>query len=305
MELVLIPSTTQDEWMQALSLLTGYDKADLIAVDQYFFSVFNPDHYKTVSNLKRLLGSAESMRKLSANIAQITNFIKPILNTNDVSDLRANLKTRYDEDTWLSTLKEIMDKIRPQKRNALVTYLLATNPDIKNENDLYEYFLVDVEMGACMSSSRIVLAHNSIQLFVQRCLMGLEPEAIANTEEDPDWNQWKWMKNYRVWEANRKIFLYPENWYDLTLADDKSFLLTDFINELQQNELTNDTAEQSVRNYLEKLDNIAFLEVKATWYDVPTRTMHVVARTKGEILLFIIIEDLKMNVTGLPGRKWI
>lgn len=281
MELVLNALTTQDEWMQALALLTGYEKTDLVTVDHYFFSTFNPDNYKTVSNLKRLLGSAESMRKLSANIAQITNFIKPILNTNDVSDLRANLKTRYDEDTWLSTLKEIMDKIRPQKRNALVTYLLATNPDIKNENDLYEYFLVDVEMGACMSSSRIVLAHNSIQLFVQRCLMGLEPEAIANTEEDPDWNQWKWMKNYRVWEANRKIFLYPENWYDVTLADDKSFLLTDFINELQQNELTNDTAEQSVRNYLEKLDHIAFLEVKATWYDVPTRTMHVVARTKG------------------------
>ncbi len=281
MELVLNASITQDEWMQALSLLTGYDKADLIAVDQYFFSAFNPDNYKAVSNLKRLLDSADSMRMLSANIGQITNFIKPLLNANDTADLRTNLKTRYDEDTWLSTLKEIMDKIRPQKRDALVTYLLATNPDVKNENDLYEYFLVDVEIGACMPSSRIVLAHNSVQLFVQRCLMGLEPEAIANTEEDPDWNQWKWMKNYRVWEANRKIFLYPENWYDVTLADDKSFLLTDFINEIQQNELTNDTAEQSVRNYLEKLDNIAFLEVKATWYDVPTRTMHVFARTKG------------------------
>jgi hypothetical protein len=23
---------------------------------------------------------------------------------------------------------------------------------------------------------------------------------------------WEWMKRYRVWEANRKIFLYPENW---------------------------------------------------------------------------------------------
>ena len=33
------------------------------------------------------------------------------------------LKARYDEDTWLSTLKEITDIIRPQKRNALVAYL--------------------------------------------------------------------------------------------------------------------------------------------------------------------------------------
>ena len=25
---------------------------------------------------------------------------------------------------------------------------------------------------------------------------------------------WKWTKNYRVWDANRKIFLYPENWIE-------------------------------------------------------------------------------------------
>ncbi len=24
--------------------------------------------------------------------------------------------------------------------------------------------------------------------------------------------EWEWRKNYRVWDANRKIFLYPENW---------------------------------------------------------------------------------------------
>jgi uncharacterized protein len=26
--------------------------------------------------------------------------------------------------------------------------------------------------------------------------------------------EWKWRKNYRVWDANRKIFLYPENWIE-------------------------------------------------------------------------------------------
>jgi hypothetical protein len=191
------------------------------------------------------------------------------------------LKSRYDEDTWLSTLKEIMNVIRPLKRNALISYILATHPEFKDTNDLYEYYLVDVEMESCMPSSRIVQAHNSIQLFVQRCLMGLEPDAIADVDNDPNWNQWKWMKNYRVWEANRKVFLYPENWYDVTLSDEKSFLLDEFINEIQQNELTNDSAEVALRTYLEKLDHISFLEVMATWYDTKNRNMHVFARTKG------------------------
>jgi len=26
--------------------------------------------------------------------------------------------------------------------------------------------------------------------------------------------QWEWLKRYRVWNANRKIFLYPENWVE-------------------------------------------------------------------------------------------
>ena len=272
---------SRDEFLTKVSLLTGYEKDDLDAVDAHLFAAFDIANYKDIKNWKRLFECDDFARKLGAQVTQIKKYIAPVLTAQEVNDLRATLKSRYDEDTWLNTLKEIMDAIRPQKRNALVAYLLATNLDMKDKNDLYEYFLVDVEMEACMPSSRIVQAHNSIQLFVQRCLMGLEPAAIADVENDPNWNQWKWMKNYRVWEANRKVFLYPENWYDVTLTDDKTYLLTEFINEIQQNELTNDTAEEALKKYLEKLDNIAFLEVMATWYDVPSRDMHVFARTKG------------------------
>ncbi|MGV3764390.1 Tc toxin subunit A-related protein [Parapedobacter sp.] len=281
MALSLRPATTKDELMRAIALLTGYEKDELAAIDAHLFAVFDRANYHHTHTWERLIECAELMRKLGATMAQVVNYVKPTLVLSDISDLRATLKSRYDESTWLSTLKEIMDTVRPQKRDALVAYLLATQTEAKDENDLYEYLLVDVEMGACMPSSRIVLAHNSVQLFVHRCLMGLEPDAIAEVEKDPNWGQWKWMKNYRVWEANRKVFLYPENWYDVTLADDKSYLLAEFIDELQQNELTNDTAEEALRGYLEKLDGIAFLEVMATWYDVPTRNMHVFARTKG------------------------
>jgi hypothetical protein len=271
----------RDEFLNTLALLTGYEKDDLNAIDAHLFAAFDITQYEKTENWKRVLECADFARKLAASVSQITKYINPVLTSAEVEDLRATLKSRYDEDTWLSTLKEIMDTIRPQKRNALVAYLLATNPDVADENELYEYFLVDVEMESCMPSSRIVLAHNSIQLFVQRCLMGHEPDAIADIESDPNWNQWKWMRNYRVWEANRKVFLYPENWYDVSLTDDKTFLLSELVNEVQQNELTNDTAEEAVKNYLGKLDNIAFLEVMATWYDVPARKMHVFARTKG------------------------
>jgi len=281
-ELIQTETASADEFMNLMALLSGYEKEDLIAIDKHLFTSFDIANYKDIANWERLFECADLVRKLGATIVQIEQFISPTLSSDAAKVLRKNLQHRYDENTWLSALKEIMDAIRPQKRNALVAYLLAKHPQkFKNENDLYEHYLVDVEMEACMPSSRIVLAHNSIQLFVQRCLMGLEPHAIANIDVDPEWNQWQWMKNYRVWEANRKVFLYPENWYDVTLTDDKSYLLKEFIDEIQQNELTNDIAEEAIINYLEKLDDIAFLEVMATWYDMPARIMHVFARTKG------------------------
>ncbi|OPX85500.1 MAG: hypothetical protein A4E53_03494 [Pelotomaculum sp. PtaB.Bin104] len=280
---MLLPGSTaaRDELIEKISLLTGYAKEAIEAVDQHLFPAFSLEHYRAVDTWEVLIKCLEHLRKLGITVEQAIELIKPSLTGEDTKQLRMALKARYDEDTWLGTLKEIMDAIRPQKRNALVAYLLAVNPEMKDENDLYDYFLIDVEMEAGMPSSRIVQAHGTIQLFVQRCLMGLEPKAAADIVNDHGWEQWKWMKNYRVWEANRKVFLYPENWIEAELRDDKSFLFTELENELQQNELTDYAAEEALVRYLEKLDNIAFLEVMATWYQSDIKTMHVFARTKG------------------------
>jgi hypothetical protein len=280
---MLLPGSTatRDQFLERLSLLTGHEQDSLDQIDAYFFAVFNFTNYRDITNLETLLDSADYIRLLATNIDGIKLFIKPGLTADAAAALRTSLKSRYDETTWLDTLKEVMDAIRPQKRDALVAYLLATEPELKDENDLYDYLLVDVEMEACMPSSRIVQAHGSIQLFVQRSLMGLEPKAAADVDNDSGWEWWKWMKNYRVWEANRKVFLYPENWIEAELRDDKSFLFTELENELQQNELTEFTAERAIIRYLEGLDNISFLEVVATWYDTVEKTMHVFARSKG------------------------
>ena len=79
-------------------------------------------------------------------------------------------------------------------------------------------------MGVCMRTSRIKQALSSVQLYLQRCLLGLErvrtPYPVAPHQINTQ--RWNWMKNYRVWEANRKVFLYPENWIEPELRDDKT-----------------------------------------------------------------------------------
>jgi hypothetical protein len=221
------------------------------------------------------------LRTLGLDVASGNSVIKATLTPADTLIMRQALKARYQESEWLGVLRNIQDPLRQQKRDALVAFLLAQNPSLKSANDLYDYFLIDVEMCSCMPTSRIVQAHATIQLFVQRCLMGLEPHSVANIRQDAEWSQWKWMANFRVWEANRKIFLYPENWIEPELRDDKSELFTELEDTLQQNELTDRAVENAAIAYLEKLDEIAQLDVMATYYQTDISTMHVFARTKG------------------------
>jgi ABC toxin-like protein/neuraminidase-like protein/putative peptidoglycan binding protein len=135
---------------------------------------------------------------------------------------------------------------------------LVTTP--RSADELLDYFLIDVQMNSRMLTSRIKQAISSVQLFVQRCLLNLEP-AVSPDEIDPD--RWEWMKHYRIWEANRKVFLYPETYIVPELRDDKTPFFKELETELLQNELTDATIETAFSNYLRKLDEVARLDIRA------------------------------------------
>ena len=90
-------------------------------------------------------------------------------------------------------------------------------------------------------------------------------------------------RKYRVWEANRKVFLYPENWIEPELRRDKSSFFRDLENELLQNEVNQYTGETAFLNYLEKLDGVAQLEIAGFYQedDADRTILHVFGRTKG------------------------
>lgn len=202
------------------------------------------------------------------------------------SGVKAGVKARYSDDAWLEVVRPIQKPIRESKCNALCSFLIEDsqrNADYSatwyTKNDLYFYFLIDPEMTACQLTSRIKLAMSSVQLFVQRCFLNLEPSVI--TEGNNTWNQWTWMKNYRVWEANRKVFLYPENWIEPDLRDDKTPFFKDLEDELNGGDITKDLAEDVYQNYLQKLNDVSKLNVCGLYHETDTDTnlLHVIART--------------------------
>ena len=175
-------------------------------------------------------------------------------------------KAKYGEEKWLNVTAQLRDVIREKQRDALVDFVLAKNNKLNSPEDLYAYLLLDVEMSSCTITSRIKLALSSAQLYVQRYLMNLESSVSMqglSEERKAEWEEWSWRKNYRVWEANRKVFLYPENWLEPEWRDDKTPFFTELESELQQGELNGVNAEKVYLNYLHKLESVSNLEILA------------------------------------------
>src|SRR5206468_2166608 len=90
---------------------------------------------------------------------------------------------------------------------------------------------------------------------------------------------------YRVWEANRKVFLWPENWLEPELRDDKSPFFKETEAQLQQSDITEDSATIAFLDYLSRLEEVVKLEPCGVFYVEPTTStdevIHVVARTAG------------------------
>ncbi|MGF1495860.1 MAG: LamG-like jellyroll fold domain-containing protein, partial [Elainellaceae cyanobacterium] len=187
------------------------------------------------------------------------------------------VRAQYSEDQWPKAYKPLHDRLAVQKRDALTALILEVLGgqlgDRKTPNILYEYLLIDVQTGSAVETSRIVQGIASLQLYVQRCLMNLEHG--VNPEQIP-MNEWEWMKNYRVWEANRKVFLYPENYIEPELRDTKTPLFEELQDSLQQGNITAETVANAYTNYLNQFAQVANLTIVGSYYDTSAspRTGH-------------------------------
>ncbi|CUQ67091.1 Tc toxin subunit A-related protein [Candidatus Nitrospira inopinata] len=250
-----------------------------------------PDDWSGERGLERLEHLTQVFRQLRAlgvSAEQAWSWGAPVMTAGLASDIRKAVKARYDVEQWRRIATPLRDALRERQRDALVSHLIAhgaateTAPTFKNANDLFAHYLIDTEMSACMMTSRIKQANGAVQLFVQRCLMNLEP-GLALTARDAE--QWQWMKTYRVWEANRKAFLYPENWIEPELRDDKSPFFKELEHALLQNEVREDVVENAFATYLHRLGEVARLEMAGMYQQTEpgpdgVNVLHVFGRTR-------------------------
>jgi Neuraminidase-like domain len=74
-------------------------------------------------------------------------------------------------------------------------------------------------------------------------------------------DRWNWMKRYRVWEANRQVYLYPENWIVPSLRDDKTSFFLNFESNLQQKDVSLTNAVEGLKTYIYNVAAVANMRV--------------------------------------------
>ncbi|CAM1508037.1 Fc.00g048850.m01.CDS01 [Cosmosporella sp. VM-42] len=225
-----------------------------------------------------------------------------------VQRLRSSLISRG----FTKALGSAQDLLRDERRKALVQYLIQHPAirarDVYDEDGLFEFFLIDVQMGCGLDTTRIKQAISTVQLFIHRCLLGMEQDvdgSLINRE------RWEWMQKYTLWEANRKVFLYPENWIEPTLRESKTQLFRSIEETIMQTNLDDQSISSAIRSYVCGADEIANLSVEAFFWDASGAgnlktggSFHFFARTRNAPVQYYYRRMDYLAKNALPALSW-
>lgn len=203
-----------------------------------------------------------------------------------------SLKARFAGPQWQAAYRPVEDSVNQAKRDALVPFAIFSlgqkYPVIDDADSLYTYLLIDVEMCGCADISYIAQAMLSVQLYMQRARMMLEP-GIDDLAIPDIW--WTWLSDYRLWEANRKVFLYPENYLEPGLRPDKTPEFKAVEDALTSSDITPATVNDAYVDYFESFTVLTALRRVGSYSGIMpdpdalgalTPTLYLISRTATE-----------------------
>src|SRR5690554_2431323 len=280
-----------DRWYHFAELLSLYKKTNCL-----------PEH------LQALLARDFSVTEILDAEGRFVDY------RNQVDAFRTALKKTHTTSSWNKFIQGVSDKLRKSKRDALASFVCwesqQTNLGSKSypqvfwsTSDIYSYYLFDVEMEPDMAISRTVQAVACIQLYVQRALLGLEGYSLSDSQK----SEWEWMKNYQVWVANRKIFLYPENWVVGDLREDKSPFFEELEDRIAECGNNQKSLDEALGEYLDKVVSVSEIDVVGACKEDGGSeagvlyTLHIIGRTRGAPHTYYY---RKYMATALYGSSW-
>jgi hypothetical protein len=194
----------------------------------------------------------------------------------------------------------IDSKLLSVRRDALLDSILRqAGTPFADVDELYSYFLIDLKMEGCAQTSPIVCATLSLQHYLGRILMNLEVDqrpigdpahvhVSLPAEAAQEWMTWR--KTFRLWQANRKVFLFTELYVEPELRDNKTPLFIELESTLFQKEINPDTALDAYAAYLSGFDELTRLSIAGSFHDFDRPSgrdvLHLVGATPSDPPIF-------------------
>jgi hypothetical protein len=290
------PSPKPAEIALNINKATNWVTAEVAALIEQL-NLSDPVLYLNEAALVKLQTAVTVVDKIGTDIPRIFKWADPLAKfwpSHAIAiDMHNTIRSRYSLSDWEQLAQPLHNELRMNQRDALIAYLVV-QPVLKewgvvDVDSLFEFFLIDVQMGACLQTSRLKQAISSVQLFVQRCLLGLEEEKNPSIKNDTlDRKRWEWMSKQTIWTANRKVFLTPENYLISSLRDDKSPLYSTLESDLMQQDVNMQAVVDSVKSYLFGMDQVSNLAVQGLFQDDDNanKTIYIVAKTRAAPYLF-------------------
>jgi hypothetical protein len=317
-----VPPST-DDLQDELCELTGWNKKQYISIINAILS--SPVGCKTLNDVIAVKAVFDLANTLgidtyflqeinTATSLAATEINWPVYNA-AASKLLLTLQATTSSDAIADQYKTIKGQIEAKKRDAMLFFTIsvlgAVWTDIKTPNNLYEFLLIDPENSGCSDISLIAEAMNAAQLYLQRCRLNLEKDIQISQDDIPNvW--WEWMTSYRVWQANRKIFVYPENYIDPRLRKSQTSLFSALENTLMQGEITTDLVETAYVKYMDDFSLFAKLRYVDAYQTIvhdknrgEIDTLFMFARTQEQPYHFYYItRETVGNCSGGDQYQW-
>lgn len=299
----------QEDQLKALQKATGWDPDEVTQLLE--------GPVKDVTVLTEALAELQSIFALLSKLGANPGLMNTIAALGDVAAtnwseytqtaaaVMAKTASRYGSQ-WATIWPTLSGILAVHERDALLALVLSElntlYPDITAPRNVYEFLLTDVEMGPSTQISYIKEALNAAQLYLQRCRLRLEPGVEDMTQIQDEW--WEWMMNYRIWEANREIFVYPENYLIPTLRRNVTQQFAALSQSLQQSDVTKPYVAAAFKTYIDGFSEVAQLKPVDAYRTLihDTYTIYLLARAKTGPYTFYYCSQAE-NMPWTPWEK--
>lgn len=269
-----------EEALYTLTKISSYDILELFEIKEAFFEGL----HSVTEKIEKIISIHSLLNRLGVNVA----FLKLL------ASLSEKGLTAYEE------IKEIYKKVsltlkeeQSQKKTrdaflSLVCWKTGFQPF-----EVYKYLLIDPQMEEKTRITVIREAINAVQLYLNRCRMGME-KGVKGIDLDENW--WSWVLDYNLWKANREIFVYPENYLLPSVRHTKTSLFQEFENGLKQSAVQEEYIEQLYLQYVEHLAQMSEFTIQTAYQK--GKELFLFARTRQQPYTFYYCSKKQGSVFG-------